>query len=358
MSDQNKASDTTSIAIFSKAAVMLAEADTIQKAKELKSLALTAAEWAKRKNMGEEAIQHCRSYALEAERKMGQMLKETERAKGAMGNPGGRGAKLVRSQDVTAQPTLLTLGITKRESAEAQMLAELSENEFMDVKAGKKTKAKVKKEKQLAIAKKAYLENRNAVKSKPQIVRADAVGWLKDQGECDLLLTDPPYCTDVDDIETFAARWLPLALSKVKPTGRAFVFVGAYPQELFAYLRAAMPTQILVWTYRNTIGPCAATQFNLNWQAILYYCGADAQPLQSPILTEHWAVQDVNAPDGRQGNRIHKWQKPDELAERLIRMSTQPGQIVFDPFCGSGTFLMAAGRLGLSGFGCDIEWHE
>ena len=33
--------------------------------------ALTAAEWAKRKNMCEEAIQHCRSYALEAERKMG-----------------------------------------------------------------------------------------------------------------------------------------------------------------------------------------------------------------------------------------------------------------------------------------------
>ena len=72
-------------------------------------------------------VQCRRSYALEAERKMGQMLKETERAKGAMGNPGGRGAKLVRSQDVTAQPTLLTLGLSKRESAEAQLLAELSE---------------------------------------------------------------------------------------------------------------------------------------------------------------------------------------------------------------------------------------
>ena len=70
-------------------------------------------------------VQCRRSYALEAERKMGQMLKETERAKGAMGNPGGRGAKLVRSQDVTAQPTLLTLGLSKRESSEAQMLAEL-----------------------------------------------------------------------------------------------------------------------------------------------------------------------------------------------------------------------------------------
>ena len=100
---------------------MLAEADTIQKAKELKSLALTAAEWAKRKNMGEEAIQHCRSYALEAERKMGQMLRETERADGG-------DAQRTRLRHVTeSPPTLSALGLSKRESAEAQLLAELSE---------------------------------------------------------------------------------------------------------------------------------------------------------------------------------------------------------------------------------------
>ena len=100
---------------------MLAEADTIQKAKELKSLALTAAEWAKRKNMGEEAIQHCRSYALEAERKMGQMLIE--------GKAAGEVAKQGRPKNLTAGKVIPTkcddVGISWRESAEAQMLAEL-----------------------------------------------------------------------------------------------------------------------------------------------------------------------------------------------------------------------------------------
>lgn len=43
----------TSLAVMSRAAEMLAEATTIQKAKELKDLALTAADWAKRKKMGE-----------------------------------------------------------------------------------------------------------------------------------------------------------------------------------------------------------------------------------------------------------------------------------------------------------------
>lgn len=43
---------TNSLVIFTKAARMLAEANTIQKAKDLKNLALTAADWARRKDMG------------------------------------------------------------------------------------------------------------------------------------------------------------------------------------------------------------------------------------------------------------------------------------------------------------------
>ena len=74
-----------------------------------------------RKGMGEEAIQYARGYALEAERKMGEMLATTERAKGAKGNPGGRGAVVVQSPAITAQtPTLAALGITKRESSETK----------------------------------------------------------------------------------------------------------------------------------------------------------------------------------------------------------------------------------------------
>jgi len=109
-----------SLVIFTRAALMLAEADTIQKAKELKSLALTAAEWAKRKNMGEEAIQHCRSYAFEAERKMGEMLAATAEDKSRTVRGGDRKSK---SPEVTLKPTLSELGVTKRESAEAQKLA-------------------------------------------------------------------------------------------------------------------------------------------------------------------------------------------------------------------------------------------
>lgn len=179
MSDQNKASDTTSIAIFSKAAVMLAEADTIQKAKELKSLALTAAEWAKRKNMGEEAIQHCRSYALEAERKMGQMLKETERADGG-------DAQRTRLRHVTeSPPTLSALGLSKRESAEAQMLAELPQGEFDKIKSGEATKVQ---------AKRKVKEIRRERKRAENAVKVEAAKKPDDlDGLFTTIVIDPPW---------------------------------------------------------------------------------------------------------------------------------------------------------------------
>ncbi len=183
--------------------------------------------------------------------------------------------------------------------------------------------------------------------------------WLPHQPDCDLLLTDPPYATDVADIGTFAAHWLPYALGKVKPTGRAYVCIGAYPRELEAYLTIPTPetlvlSQVLVWTYRNTLGPTPKHDYKLNWQAILYYRGVNAPPLDAPEMLEQFSVADINAPDGRQGDRWHAWQKPDTLAERFVRHSTEPGDLVLDPFAGRGTHLLASARLGRRGHGCDM----
>jgi 16S rRNA G966 N2-methylase RsmD len=193
----------------------------------------------------------------------------------------------------------------------------------------------------------------------PVVYEASWEDWLPGQPDCDLLLTDPPYSTDVEDVESFAAAWLPLALKKVKPTGRAYVCIGAYPRELAAYL-ALDPghltlSQVLVWEYRNTLGPSPTHDYKLNWQAILYYRGPDAPPLDCPEMVEQFTVQDLNAPDGRLGDRYHAWQKPDKLGDRLVRHATQPGQLVLDPFSGTGAFLLAAARLDCEALGCEID---
>ncbi len=49
-------------------------------------------------------------------------------------------------------------------------------------------------------------------------------------------------------------------------------------------------------------------------------------------------------------------QKPEALLERIISASSKPGDIVLDPFCGCGTALVAAEKLGRAWIGIDITY--
>lgn len=48
---------------------------------------------------------------------------------------------------------------------------------------------------------------------------------------------------------------------------------------------------------------------------------------------------------------------PEELPRRLIKLYSYPGDLVVDPFVGSGTTVLAAARLGRWAYGCDISEH-
>ena len=91
-----------------------------------------------RQRLFQDSILYCRSYALEAERKMGQILAKMERAKG--GQPHQKARKATGNTTLPVEPTLDELGLTKRESADAQMLAELPQADFDKIKAGTKTR--------------------------------------------------------------------------------------------------------------------------------------------------------------------------------------------------------------------------
>ncbi len=48
-------------------------------------------------------------------------------------------------------------------------------------------------------------------------------------------------------------------------------------------------------------------------------------------------------------------QKPEALLERIIKASSNPGDMILDPFCGCGTALAVAQRLGRRWIGIDVE---
>jgi len=176
----------------------------------------------------------------------------------------------------------------------------------------------------------------------------------------DLLITDPPYSTDIKDLPEFLDTWLYRALNKVKDTGRAFICIGAYPIEIYTYLQYLFKTEWivdnpLIWTYRNTLGQTPRMKYNLNYQLILHLYKDTSNPLDNRITNEMFSVQDINAPDGRLGDRFYKWQKPDLLAERLINHTTKEGDKIIDPFAGCGTFILKASELNRIAYGCDID---
>jgi DNA modification methylase len=209
-----------------------------------------------------------------------------------------------------------------------------------------------------------YLNKYNSeIENKPEIKLCSAKEYLKtfENNSIDLLITDPPYITDIQNIEIFLNEWLELAILKTKKFGRIYICSGAYPEEIYSYLKILLNQKKfivdnpLIWTYRNTLGVTPKMKYNLNYQIIWHLYSENSTILDTSITNEMFSVMDINAPDGRQGDRLHTWQKPDELANRLIRHSSKENDLIVDCFCGTGTFLLSAAKQKRIAKGCDIS---
>jgi len=60
-------------------------------------------------------------------------------------------------------------------------------------------------------------------------------------------------------------------------------------------------------------------------------------------------------PRDTESEKIHPTQKPVQLLQRLISLFTDPGDVVIDPCCGSGSTIIAAHRSGRRGYGFEIK---
>jgi len=152
----------------------------------------------------------------------------------------------------------------------------------------------------------------------------------------DLVVTDPPYGMGKAewDMEIVPVdSWLPLCRS-IAPT---LVFTGV--KGAFDYPK---PTWILAWVRLASVQRCGALKGFNNWEPILAY---DVPALKNDV------VSGGNIPDGDTGD--HPTPKPVSMMTRLLTRIT--GDSILDPFCGSGTTLIAAKNLGKSAIGIEIE---
>jgi hypothetical protein len=117
------------IAKLDSARTALAEAKTIQETKKIIDIAVAAEIYAKRQELGEEAVQYATSIKIEALRQLGTMLKESPK------NEGGRPLK-TPTQKEGVLPTRKELGLDYKTSKLAQDIANLSDEKIEEVKHG------------------------------------------------------------------------------------------------------------------------------------------------------------------------------------------------------------------------------
>lgn len=84
------------------------------------------------------------------------------------------------------------------------------------------------------------------------------------------------------------------------------------------------------------------------WEAILY-----AKKGRRPVMERRSNV--LSYLRVAQQHMIHPTQKPVSLLEELLRISSKVGDLVVDPFSGSGSTAVAAHRMGRIGLGIELD---
>ena len=185
---------------------------------------------------------------------------------------------------------------------------------------------------------------------------------LLDGEQVDMVFTDPPYNVNYansakdkmrgkdrailnDNLGDGFYDFLLAALTPTIAHCRGGIYVAMSSSELDvlqAAFRAAGGkwSTFIIWA-KNTF-TLGRADYQRQYEPILYGWPEGAQ--------RHWCgdrdqgdVWNIKKP---QKNDLHPTMKPVELVERAIRNSSRPGNVVLDPFGGSGTTLIAAEKSG------------
>lgn len=233
------------------------------------------------------------------------------------------------------------------------------------------------------------------------IINADlleALPHLPDQF-ADLIILDPPYnlsrtfdgkrfgARTQDSYEAYLRTWFHLICQKLKPTGSLYL-CGDW--KCTASLQRILDEELTIMnriTWQREKGRGALNNWKNGmediWFAVAnpndYYFNVEAVKMKRRVIAPYMKdgkPKDWNdTEDGKfrltypsnfwddisipfwsmPENTDHPTQKPEKLIAKLILASSRPGDIVFDPFLGSGTTAVVAKKLGRQYCGIEIS---
>ena len=218
------------------------------------------------------------------------------------------------------------------------------------------------------------------------ILMGDALRLIKEMPDrcVDLIITDPPYlieglskrragirrwnksaCRVIDDIidsgieKGFDAAILPELVRVMK---RINIYIFCNKAQIPGYLKFFVEDRkcafdILIWAKQNP-SPFYGAHYLADKEYILFFKESGA-PFHADTFDRGRSVffTQVNKTDREIYG--HPTIKPQSIIETLIMNSSDRGDLVFDPFVGSGTTCAAAKALGRDyiGFELSPKWH-
>jgi DNA modification methylase len=109
------------------------------------------------------------------------------------------------------------------------------------------------------------------------------------------------------------------------------------------------PRHELIWLKNNHV--LGRTDYAYKHEPILYAWKAGGHKFYGGFQT---SVLEFDRPNA---SKLHPTMKPVELISRLIENSSLRGDLLYEPFCGSGTTLIAAEQLGRKCYGMELSPH-
>ncbi len=239
-----------------------------------------------------------------------------------------------------------------------------------------------------------------------KLYQGNSIDWLAslDGSSIDLVFADPPYNIKKADWDSFESQehyiewsiqWISQASRVLKPTGSLYVCGFS---EILADLKHPASKYFrhcrwLIWHYKNKAN--LGSDWGRSHESIIHFRKSDATILniddvRSPYgahtlkypshpqaetsaygkgankQRENWTphpkgakpkdVIDIPTTCNGMGEKSpHPTQKPEELLRKFVLASSNKGDLVVDPFSGSGTTIVVAEQLNRRWMGCDLD---
>jgi len=238
-----------------------------------------------------------------------------------------------------------------------------------------------------------------------KIVQSDVFEYLDliENQSVELILTDPPYGMGIDTWDffenekkyfEFIENFLVCAIPKLKETGSIYLFNNAYNSAhiLQILLKNNLRFQNWITWYKKDGFTSFKKKYNRTQETCLFFTKSEKYTFnhdeiripydsesrinaakkkgilkngkrwfpneKGKLCNDVWefsSEKNRNRVKGKTVKQFHSTQKPLEMIERIVLASSNEGDVILDPFMGSGTTAVACKKHNRNFMGCDLD---